>query len=72
MYSHHDVIGVEIAGALKNILAIGAGIIEGSGLGLNSTTAFIARGTKELYQFAKYYHAESQTLFGLAGIGMPQ
>jgi len=69
VYTHDDVIGVEIAGALKNILAIGAGIIEGSGYGINTTSAFIARGTKELYKFAKYYNANPQTLFGLSGIG---
>lgn len=45
-------IGVEIAGALKNVLAIGAGIIEGSGYGINTTTAFIVRGTVEIQKFA--------------------
>ena len=62
-------IGVEIAGALKNILAIGAGVIGGSGYGINTTSAFISRGTKEIYKFAKHYKANPQTLFGLSGVG---
>lgn len=48
VYINDDVIGVEIAGALKNVLAIGAGIIEGSGFGINTTTAFVVRGTAEI------------------------
>lgn len=69
IYTQSDVIGVEIAGALKNVLAIGAGIVEGYGYGYNSKTAIISRGTKEMQTFALFYGAKPQTLFGLAGIG---
>jgi glycerol-3-phosphate dehydrogenase (NAD(P)+) len=48
VYTNNDVIGCEIAGALKNVLAIGAGIIEGSGFGINTKTGFIVRGTIEI------------------------
>ena len=69
MYTNNDVIGSEVAGALKNVLAIGAGIIEGSGFGINTTTGFIVRGTVEIQRFAKIYGAKDETFFGLAGIG---
>ena len=52
VYTNQDVIGVEIAGALKNVLAIGAGIIQGSGFGINTITAFVVRGTIEIQKFA--------------------
>lgn len=52
VYTNDDVIGVEIAGALKNIMAVGAGIIEGSDFGINTTSAFIVRGTAEIQKFA--------------------
>ena len=45
IYTHNDVLGVEIAGALKNVLAIGAGIIEGSGMGYNTKAALVTRGS---------------------------
>ncbi|KAL4490286.1 hypothetical protein ABPG72_004325 [Tetrahymena utriculariae] len=69
VYTNDDVIGVEIAGALKNLFAIGAGFIEGSDFGINTTTAFIVRGTAEIQKFAKTYGARDETFFGLAGIG---
>ena len=59
--------GVEIAGALKNVFAIGAGLVEGFGYGYNSKTAIIARGTKEIQTFAMNYGGKKETLFGLAG-----
>jgi len=68
-YTQSDVIGVEIAGALKNVLAIGAGMIEGIGYGINSISAFISRGSKEVQTFALIYKANPHTFFGLAGIG---
>jgi glycerol-3-phosphate dehydrogenase (NAD(P)+) len=61
------VLGVEIAGALKNVFAIGAGLVEGFGYGYNSKTAIIARGTKEIQTFAIKYGAKKETFFGLAG-----
>lgn len=48
MYRSDDLIGVEIAGALKNVLAIGAGIIEGSEFGYNTKAALVSRGTVEM------------------------
>jgi len=68
-YTQSDVIGVEIAGALKNVLAIGVGIIEGIGYGINTTSAFISRGNREVMTFAMIYNANPHTFFGLAGIG---
>ena len=68
-YTQKDVIGVEIAGALKNIYALGAGIVEGYGYGYNTKTAVIARGSKEIQTFAVAYGGLPHTIFGLAGIG---
>ena len=69
LYTHEDVIGVEIAAALKNVLAIGVGILEGLEYGYNTRAAFITRGSKEAQQFSKLYGADSKTFFGLAGMG---
>tara|TARA_B110000503_G_C6869578_1_gene298071 strand:- start:212 stop:394 length:183 start_codon:yes stop_codon:yes gene_type:complete len=49
IYTSNDVLGVEIAGAMKNIYAIGAGIIEGAGFGYNAKTGLVTRGTVVLY-----------------------
>ena len=69
IYTQEDVIGVEIAGALKNVFAIGCGIVEGYGYGYNTKTAIISRGTREIQTFVIHYGGKMQTLFGLAGIG---
>ena len=69
VYTQDDVIGVEIAGALKNILAIGAGLIEGSGFGFNTKTALLSRGNLEIQKLVKHYGGKIQTLDGLAGVG---
>ena len=69
VYTHEDVIGVEIAGALKNVYAIGAGIVEGWGFGYNTKTAIIARGSREIQNFVVHYGGQAHTIFGLAGIG---
>lgn len=58
MYRTSDVIGVEIAGALKNVVAIGAGIIEGSGYGYNTKAALVTRGSVEITRFALTYGAK--------------
>lgn len=68
-YTQPDVIGVEIAGALKNVYALGAGIVEGYGYGYNTKTAVVARGSKEIQQFVIHYGGKPHTIFGLAGIG---
>ncbi|XP_010670064.2 glycerol-3-phosphate dehydrogenase [NAD(+)] 2, chloroplastic isoform X2 [Beta vulgaris subsp. vulgaris] len=64
-----DVTGVEIAGALKNVLAIAAGIVEGMNLGNNSMAALVAQGCSEIRWLAKKMGAKSATLTGLSGTG---
>lgn len=68
-YTTDDVIGVEIGGALKNPLAIAAGMIEGSGLGINTNSALVTRGILEMSLFSKRFGGRQETLFGLSGIG---
>lgn len=58
-----------ISKALKNVIAIGAGIIEGAGYGSNTTTAFLARGVREMQLYARHFGADKRTFYGLAGIG---
>ncbi|MCP4922979.1 MAG: NAD(P)-dependent glycerol-3-phosphate dehydrogenase [bacterium] len=69
LYASDDVKGVEIGGAFKNILAIGAGITEGLGMGRNAHAAFITRGLNEMVCFGKVLGAQSKTFSGLSGIG---
>eukprot|EP00798_Chlamydomonas_sp_ICE-L_P032536 gene32536-17252_t len=64
-----DVIGVEICGALKNVLAIGAGIVEGLGLGNNSLAAFVVQGCSEIRWLAEKAGAKPTTISGLSGLG---
>lgn len=64
-----DVIGVELGGTLKNIIALGAGMIDGLGLGDNAKGAFIARGWAEAVLLAVALGARADTLYGLAGLG---
>ena len=69
VYRNHDVIGTEIGGALKNVVAIAAGIGEGLGVGDNTRAAVITRGLAELTRLGVAMGAEPQTLAGLAGLG---
>lgn len=69
VYTNTDVIGVELAGAMKNIIAIGAGICDGLGFGNNTKAAFIARGLAEITRLAVATGGVPQTFAGLAGIG---
>ncbi|HWE56802.1 MAG TPA: NAD(P)H-dependent glycerol-3-phosphate dehydrogenase [Acidimicrobiales bacterium] len=69
VYRNHDVIGCEIGGALKNVIAIAAGIGEGLGVGDNTRAAVITRGLAELTRLGVAMGAEPQTLSGLAGMG---
>jgi len=69
VYPCDDVIGVEIGGALKNIFAIGAGVVEGMGLGLNSTALLVTRGCNEMKKLSIAHGARPETLSGLSGIG---
>lgn len=68
-YASTDVIGAEIGGAIKNILAIACGIVDGAGLGLNARAALISRGFAEMTRFGLARGARAETLAGLAGLG---
>lgn len=68
-YVSADVIGAEIGGAIKNVLAIACGIVEGAGLGLNARAALISRGFAEMTRFGLKRGAQAETLAGLAGLG---
>ena len=69
VYTNNDIIGVELGGALKNIIAIGAGICDGLGYGDNTKAAFITRGLAEISRLGLAAGAQPITLSGLAGIG---
>ena len=69
VYRNHDVVGAEIGGALKNVIAIAAGIGEGLGVGDNTRAAVMTRGLAELMRLGVAMGAEPQTLAGLAGMG---
>ena len=69
VYSHTDVVGVELAGALKNVIALAAGILEGLGLGFNTRAALITRGLAEITRLGVTLGAQPMTFAGLAGMG---
>jgi glycerol-3-phosphate dehydrogenase (NAD(P)+) len=69
IYTSYDVTGVELGGALKNIFAIGTGILEGMGLGDNPRAALITRGLAEMTRLGSRLGANPMTLVGLAGLG---
>jgi glycerol-3-phosphate dehydrogenase (NAD(P)+) len=69
VYSGRDVVGVELAGALKNVIAIAAGILEGLGLGHNPRAALITRGLAEITRLGVAMGADPATFAGLAGMG---
>jgi glycerol-3-phosphate dehydrogenase (NAD(P)+) len=69
LYHSDDVLGVEIGGAAKNVLAIGAGIAAGRGLGASAGAALIARGFAELRRLGSALGAKPETLMGLSGLG---
>jgi glycerol-3-phosphate dehydrogenase (NAD(P)+) len=68
-YASGDVTGAEIGGAVKNVLAIGCGVVEGAGLGQNARAALIARGFAEMTRFGLARGARAETLAGLSGLG---
>ncbi len=68
-YSSDDLLGVEIGGALKNVLAIAAGIVAGAGLGASAQAALTTRGFVELRRIGAAFGARPETLMGLSGLG---
>lgn len=69
VYTHDDVIGVELGGAIKNVIAIASGIIDGMGLGTNTRAALITRGLAEIRRLGLKMGADPHTFTGLAGVG---
>ena len=68
-YLSQDVVGAEIGGAVKNVLAIACGVVEGAGLGQNARAALISRGFAEMTRFGLARGAKAETLAGLSGLG---
>jgi glycerol-3-phosphate dehydrogenase (NAD(P)+) len=68
-YASDDIIGAQIAGAIKNVIAIGCGIVIGKGLGENARAAFMTRGLREMTRLAITLGGRQETMMGLAGIG---
>ena len=69
LYTNDDVCGVELGGAIKNVMAVATGIAEGVGLGLNSRAALITRGLAEMTRLGVAAGARAETFAGLAGLG---
>jgi glycerol-3-phosphate dehydrogenase (NAD(P)+) len=69
IYTNTDVIGTEIGGSVKNVMAIAAGMATGLGFGSNSVAALITRGLAEITRLARREGAQVETLMGLAGLG---
>ena len=69
IYVSDDIAGAEIGGAVKNVLAIACGVVDGRGLGQNARAALIGRGFAEMTRFGLAYGARRQTLAGLSGLG---
>lgn len=68
-YYSDDIVGAEIGGAVKNVLAIACGVVDGAGLGLNARAALISRGFAEMLRFGIARGARAETLSGLSGLG---
>lgn len=68
-YTGSDVVGVEVAGALKNVIALASGILDGMGMGYNAKSALLARGLAELVRIGVAMGARMETFFGVAGVG---
>ena len=69
VYSNHDLTGVQLGGAVKNVIAIGAGISDGIGFGANARTALITRGLAEMSRLGAALGADPSTFMGMAGLG---
>jgi glycerol-3-phosphate dehydrogenase (NAD(P)+) len=69
VYRNHDLLGVELCGALKNVMALAAGIADGLGYGDNAKAAILSRGLVEMQRYGLACGADPRTFFGLAGVG---
>ncbi|MFP5401829.1 MAG: NAD(P)H-dependent glycerol-3-phosphate dehydrogenase [Gammaproteobacteria bacterium] len=69
IYANTDLVGCEVGGAVKNVMAIAAGVSDGMGFGLNARAALITRGLAEIARLARALGGRSETLMGLAGMG---
>lgn len=69
VYADADLIGVQLGGALKNVMALAAGVVDGLGLGLNARAALITRGLAEIVRLGVAMGADPRTFYGLSGIG---
>jgi glycerol-3-phosphate dehydrogenase (NAD(P)+) len=69
VYANSDIVGVEVGGAVKNVLAIATGLCDGLGLGLNARAALITRGLAEMTRLGQALGAQSDTFMGLSGLG---
>jgi len=69
VYSHSDVVGVELGAALKNVIALAAGIADGLGLGINAKAALLSRGLAEMIRLGIAFNANPMTFAGLSGMG---
>jgi len=69
VYANHDVVGAEVGGAVKNVMAIAAGISDGMGFGLNARAALITRGLAEITRLGVALGGQRETFMGLAGMG---
>lgn len=69
VYTHGDMVGAQVGGAMKNIMAIAAGILDGLDLGHNARAAMLARGLVEMARYAKLLGGKEATIWGMAGMG---
>jgi glycerol-3-phosphate dehydrogenase (NAD(P)+) len=69
VYADSDVIGVQLGGALKNVMALAAGVVDGLGLGHNARAALITRGLAEMIRLGTAMGADPRTFYGLSGVG---
>jgi glycerol-3-phosphate dehydrogenase (NAD(P)+) len=69
VYADHDMVGVQLGGALKNVMALAAGVVDGLGLGHNTRAALITRGLAEIVRLGAAMGADPRTFYGLSGVG---